>query len=566
MFGFKSVRSLACRSRGLSAGRIGTRTQPALCAFLRNVHGNNPDGKLPGDGSKDSSQNKEVAQHNDDANKNELFHVQSQSSASAPAPMDSGIAKLMKKDVKPYVPKLKHQRLSYEYPGLPNEDDFTKHTDKIKKPKRVGRWTSVMPKLLVFGAVIWGAYVVKVWYYASDDDAESSELLDPKTFHKFVVTHKHQIDRDHFLVEVKPKYNNWQYSYYAHYDNKSIWNGDKMWSVEVKQPDIMVVRSYTPLPLYFMKSENTRSGKKEPLLRVIENDCEDHDKGGTMTFYIKKYDDGEVSRYIVNKKVGEELELRGPHVEYKFPHHPLNALHERPIFRDLPSQVEAETLVESVKREHNVPDYDNLDFYGAGTGIAPILQVLFSRNPYRGFVNVHYSAKSDSELDPFKRFLFFLEKLDRIKLINHIDEFPRSMLSAKDMHKPNVRNYISGLREETEGRDISSGIDADAQKEKTGSEAEKFKLRMSILDAAETPGEKPSNVPIERAPWYKNALEQARVTSLRQKPDAALALVCGPDGYVDYVAGGKDLATGEQGPVKGLLGESGWDETNVFKL
>lgn len=465
--------------------------------------------------------------------------------------MDSGISKLMKKDVKPYVPKLKHQRLSYEYPGLPNEDDFTKHTDKIKKPKKISRWSLVFPKLAVFGAVIWGAYVVKVWFYASDDDAESKELLDPAVFHKFVVTHKHQIDKDHYLVEVRPKYNNWQYSYYAHYDNKSIWSGDKMWSVEIKQPDIMVVRLYTPLPLYFMKSEITRAGKKEPLLRVIENDCEDYDKGGVMTFYIKRYDNGEVSRYITSKNVGDELELRGPHVEYKFPYHPLNALHERPIFRDLPSKVEAETLLESVKKENGVPDYDNLNFYGAGTGIAPILQVLFSRNPYRGFINVHYLAKSESELEPFKRFLFFLEKLDRIKFHAHIDT--KLKLSPKDFTAPNTPNYISAARIEQ------------SEKKPTVSKTDQLKLRTAILEgtATETTAKQES---VQRGPWYENALQQARATSLQTKPNAALSVVCGPEGYVDFLAGGKELATGEQGRVKGILGANGWDESNVFKM
>ncbi|OBA22476.1 hypothetical protein METBIDRAFT_77860 [Metschnikowia bicuspidata var. bicuspidata NRRL YB-4993] len=483
-----------------------------------------------------------------------LLIVKPLSSRSAPAGMDAGIAKLMKKDVKPYLPKTKHQRLSYEYPGLPNEDDFTKHTDKIKKQKPISRWSLTMPKLAVFGAAMWGAYVVKVWFYDADDDAQSTELLDPDVFHKFVVTHKQQIDKDHFLVEVRPKYNNWQYSYYAHYASKTIWNGDRMWSVEVKQPDILVVRSYTPLPLYFMKSENTHAGRKEPLLRVVDNDCEDHDKGGVMTFYIKRYADGEVSRYIVDKDVGDELELRGPHVEYKFPHHPLNALHERPVFRDLPSKVAAETLVDSLKAEHGVPDYDTLDFYAAGTGIAPILQVLFSRNPYRGFVNVHYSARADTELAPLQRFLFFLEKLDRIKLIGHYDSVPRLRLTAADIKPHRERNYISDMRQES-GAAVAAG-----------SEKERLRKRVALLEGA--PAASPDHAPRPegRGPWYENALQQARATALRPKPAAALALVCGPDGFVDYVAGAKELASGEQGPVGGLLGAKGWDESNVYKL
>lgn len=492
---------------------------------------------------------------------NAVFKVKSKSSPSAPAPMspDLGIESLMKKDNKPYIPKLKHDRLTYEYPGLPNEDDFTKHTNKVKKPKTVNRWSRHVPKLLTAVVVLWGAYTVKVWYFPLEKGSDSKELLDPNTFHKFVITHKLKIDDDHYLIEVRPKFKNWQYSYYAHYENKSIWNGDKIWSVEVKQPQIMVVRSYTPLPLYFMKSERTRSGEKEPLLRVIENDAEDYDKGGVMTFYIKRYGDGEVSRYIVDKAVGDEIDIRGPHIEYTFPHHPLKQLHERPLFRDLPSKVEAESLVETIKKDNKIPDFDNLDFYAAGTGIAPALQVLFSRNPYRGYMRLHYSSRTGHELGPLERFLFFLEKLDRVKLIRHIDEQPKTLLNTKNVPKPKPRNYISPMRQEIEA---NSG----AVEQSGLSSEEALKLRISIMDESKEAKEKAEERAKQRATRYENALQQAAVTSKQVKAPAGLAIVCGPDGYVDYVAGGKLLNTNEQGEVKGLLGDKSWDSTNVYKL
>lgn len=512
-------------------------------------------------GSKDSPEkdekgedkSKDLAKKND---QNNLFKVKSASSASAPAPIgpEHGLNSLMKKNNKPYIPKLKHERLSYEFPGLPNEDDFTKHTNKVQKQRKVNRWSRHVPKILTAIVALWGAYTVKVWYFPAEESATSKELLDPNEFHKFVVTHKQKIDDDHYLVEVKPKFSNWQYSYYAHYDNKSIWNGDRMWSVEVKQPQIMVVRSYTPLPLYFMKSERTRSGEKEPLLRVIDNDDEDYDKGGVMTFYIKRYGDGEVSRFIIDKNVGDELEIRGPQVEYTFPHHPLKSFHDRPVFRDLPSKIEAESLLSSIKKLNGIPDYETLDFYAAGTGIAPILQVLFSRNPYRGFVNIHYSCRKDSELGPLERFLFFLEKLDRVKLVKHVDTLPRTVLKPADVTAPAERNYLSPMRQELEG--ISEQKDKDLL-----SSQEKLKLRMAILD-----GTTEENIQQERAPRYANALEQAQVTSLEEKVPAALAVVCGPDGYMNYVCGQKLLNSNEQGPVSGLLASKGWNGTNVYKL
>lgn len=527
------------------------KARPLYFCAVRFVHkksgGNAAELEAGGDSTGDSN-NKLVPNKKQ---QKDVFQITSKTTLSAPAPMSNEIGNLMKREAKPYVPKLSHERLTYEYPGLPNEDNFASHTN-LTTAKPVGRWSKLWPKLMVVAGFAWGAYAIKVWFFAPQEESDSKELLDPDHFHKFIITHKMQIDKDHYLIEIKPKYHNWQYSYYAHYDNKTIWNGDRIWSVEVKQPEIMVVRSYTPLPLYFMKSERTRSGEKEPLLRVVNNDTGDHDKGGVMTLYIKRYDSGEVSRYIVDKDVGEELEIRGPHVEYKFPHHPLKALHTRPIFHDLPSKVEAETLVDNIKQEHGVPDYDNMTFYAAGTGIAPILQVLFSRNPYRGFVTLHYSAQSPTELGPLRRFLFFLEKLDRLKTVDHIDTEPATRLSPSDINKPHEPNYISPMRAELR------------EAEEPESSELAYARRKAMLEGQEaTPL---ATGQVSRPTHFANALEQARYTATLAKTPAALALVCGPGGYVVYVAGRKLANTNEQGPVEGVLGAKGWDHTNVYKL
>ena len=65
---------------------------------------------------------------------------------------------------------------------------------------------------------------------------------------------------------------------------------------------------------------------------------------------------------------------------------------------------------------------------------------------------------------------------------------------------------------------------------------------------------------------YENAIEQARATKKMKKEGPALALVCGPEGYIGYVAGPKDLEARKQGPVDGLLGKRGWSSVNVYKL
>jgi cytochrome-b5 reductase len=59
-----------------------------------------------------------------------------------------------------------------------------------------------------------------------------------------------------------------------------------IWSVFIKDDDIQVERPYTPL--------------------------DGVDEDGNMKFWIKRYNHGEVSRWLHSKKVGETIEIRGP--------------------------------------------------------------------------------------------------------------------------------------------------------------------------------------------------------------------------------------------------------------
>lgn len=59
-----------------------------------------------------------------------------------------------------------------------------------------------------------------------------------------------------------------------------------IWSVFIKDDDIQVERPYTPL--------------------------EGVDNEGHMSFWIKKYDKGEVGRWLHSKKPGDTVEMRGP--------------------------------------------------------------------------------------------------------------------------------------------------------------------------------------------------------------------------------------------------------------
>lgn len=60
-----------------------------------------------------------------------------------------------------------------------------------------------------------------------------------------------------------------------------------IWSVYIKDADLQIERPYTPLT-------------------GIDADT------GEMRFWVKRYDDGEVSRWICSRTVGDTVEVRGP--------------------------------------------------------------------------------------------------------------------------------------------------------------------------------------------------------------------------------------------------------------
>jgi hypothetical protein len=83
------------------------------------------------------------------------------------------------------------------------------------------------------------------------------------------------------------------------------------------------------------------------------------------------------------------------------------------------------------------------------------------------------------------------------------------------------------------------------------------------LKGLESSKESPS-APVSEEQKFNSALEQAQFLKNQPKQNPSLAIVCGPDGYLNYVSG---LRPHEgQGKVTGLLKDKGWNESNVFKM
>lgn len=92
-----------------------------------------------------------------------------------------------------------------------------------------------------------------------------------------------------------------------------------IWNVHFKQPQLQIVRAYTPLPPHDMQQD---------------------DKVGRLRFLIRNDIYGEVSSYLHRLPIGSQIELRGPNFEYEIS-----------------------------------PSVKQVVFFAGGTGITPALQV-----------------------------------------------------------------------------------------------------------------------------------------------------------------------------------------------
>ncbi|TLS26221.1 hypothetical protein PpBr36_04523 [Pyricularia pennisetigena] len=101
-----------------------------------------------------------------------------------------------------------------------------------------------------------------------------------------------------------------------------------LWAVEVKQPQLQIVREYTPLPPHWADAEDQREAQRA---------------AGEIRLYVRNV--GEVSNYLARKRPGSIVELRGPYLGFDV----------------------AERLGDAADKQ--------VVFLAGGTGIAPAMQV-----------------------------------------------------------------------------------------------------------------------------------------------------------------------------------------------
>jgi len=130
------------------------------------------------------------------------------------------------------------------------------------------------------------------------------ETLNPQTFTHFTLLSHQQISSTSSILTLRPPHAPTA----AEEDPYiSFWDAGT-WSIEIKQPQLQIARRYTPLPATLIPSTSTT--------RETEwNDAQ----AGDIRLLIRKYETGEVSRYLHNLKPGATVEVRGGYTELEIP-------------------------------------------------------------------------------------------------------------------------------------------------------------------------------------------------------------------------------------------------------
>lgn len=157
----------------------------------------------------------------------------------------------------------------------------------------------------------------------------SPPTLNTTSFVPYTIVEREQVSSTAFVLVVEPfnpLHNN------VRNDLQEAWHHG-LWCVEIKQPQLQVARDYTPLP------------------PPVGQEKEDMGRG-RLRFLIRKMEGGEVSGYLSKLKVGDKVELRGPHLGF---------------------DVAKRLGLESTSGEEQ--GQGRVVFLAGGTGIAPALQV-----------------------------------------------------------------------------------------------------------------------------------------------------------------------------------------------
>ena len=197
---------------------------------------------------------------------------------------------------------------------VPRQSATPRHRTFASRPENTsipGRWLSATLALAAAAGLSTIAYLSR---------ESRPSTLNPDSFSPFLLESRDEVSSTSAILKLRPlatdsKASNWN----------DLWR-KAIWSVQIKQPQLQIARSYTPLP----PMSGPGPGADGASLRVL----------------VRREISGEMSNYLHRLSPGTTIELRGPTVEYELP-----------------------------------KDVGEVLFIAGGTGIAPALQTVAALSP-----------------------------------------------------------------------------------------------------------------------------------------------------------------------------------------
>ncbi|KFH46946.1 Cytochrome c mitochondrial import factor-like protein [Hapsidospora chrysogenum ATCC 11550] len=364
--------------------------------------------------------------------------------------------------------------------------------------------------------LIFGAAIGSIWYYLATPSQPKATTLNDTTFVPYTITSRTNLSPSSFVLTVSPETPNPNPPYLLPGTNR--WR-HPLWSVEFKQPEVQISRHYTPLP---------PSSSTNPTSADAGKGGEHADEAdGSLRFYIRAIDDGEMSRYLNRLRVGQPVHLRGPHVGFD--------------------------LV------HRLGASKNIVFLAGGTGIAPGLQA--ARVALDGYedtrVSLLWAVRHRGEIQSARPKIVEPSWWD----FGWRGSEPAELDVKLEGPSP-VAKQLSDMKRRYGDR-LSVKVVVDD--ENSAFRPEHVQSALASLCEGETTLSNPGTGCSlhdqkihERAPEFEAEPPACRCAPVEGAlPGKNLFIVSGPDGFVTHYAGAKEWRGGQQiqGRVGGIVAE-----------
>lgn len=330
---------------------------------------------------------------------------------------------------------------------------------------------------------------------AMKNNKQYQKALNPDKFLSYTIDTKERASPDSFIMTLRPE--EFDASVPIPYleeptdaskpaTSSGAWRFP-LWSVEVKQPEIQIVREYTPLPP--SSSAEAKAGILRLLVRVLP--------------------DGEVSRFLDRKLPASQVELRGPYPTL--------------LFTSPPDRAD-----------------DEIVFIAGGSSIAPALQTahaLLETSAAPGKVKILWAVHSRADIDT--------TAASGAKAVQETQKswFGGSSLSPSLLDLATDVASPSPVVQQLQALKAAHGVRFDARVAVTGENAVIGDLDVKNalgIDGSVKPGSSAGKrpapyLPVASGPYSEH---QPKVVT-RPAGDGAykLVIVSGPDGFVDKYAG-----------------------------